>query len=239
MQFLFTSPTFVPNDVTDKFKKEKREFVIPKFNREDSLYGTEFEIHLRNKLTQKAIAKECAEWIRKKAVFKSNTTNSPMQEFVCVKDNASLFTYMPIQGFTPVGLGYEKGDAVSNMVNRFDSDYALPYLNLFNQIWQDQQKVTDITDEIVRHIESVYQENDPERIYFLILYNVFKEFLEDLNEDVMPNDLTGYHDTLIWQKLYNFQTDAAVGIINKLETYNGCILADSVGLGVRRSLHLP
>ncbi|MEH6667224.1 MULTISPECIES: helicase-related protein [Psychrobacter] len=231
MQFLFTSPTFVANDVTDKFKKEKREFVIPQLNREDSLYGTEFEIHLRNKLTQKAIAKECAEWIRNKAVFKSNTTNAPMQEFVCVKDKTSLLTYMPIQGFTPVGLGYEKGDAVSNMVNRFDSDYALPYLNLFNQIWQDQQKVTDITDEIVRHIESVYQENDPERIYFLILYNIFKEFLEDLNEDVMPNDLTGYHDTLIWQKLYNFQTDAAVGIINKLETYNGCILADSVGLG--------
>ena len=74
MQFLFTSPTFVPNDVTDKFKKEKREFVIPKFDREDSLYGTEFEIHLRNKLTQKAIARECADWIRKKAVFKSNTT---------------------------------------------------------------------------------------------------------------------------------------------------------------------
>lgn len=140
MHFIFTSLTFVPDDVTDKLKKEKREFVIPKLNREDSLYGTEFEIHLRNKLTQKAIAKECAEWIRHKATFKSNTTNAPMQEFVCVKDSTSLLTYMPIQGFTPVGLGYEKGDAVSNMVNRFDSVYALPYLQLFNQIWQDQKR---------------------------------------------------------------------------------------------------
>ena len=64
-----------------------------------------------------------------------------------------------------------------------------------------------------------------------MLYNIFNEFLEDLNEDVLPNDLTGYQDTLIWKKLFNFQRDAAAGIINKLETYSGCILADSVGLG--------
>ncbi|MCF6311503.1 MAG: DEAD/DEAH box helicase [Verrucomicrobiales bacterium] len=64
-----------------------------------------------------------------------------------------------------------------------------------------------------------------------MLYNIFSEFLEDINEDVLPNDLTGYEDSAVWKKLYNFQRDAAVGIINKLETYNGCILADSVGLG--------
>jgi len=231
LQFMFTSPTFVPDEVTDNIKKEKREFIIPKLDRESSLYGTEFEIHLKNKLTQKAIARECANWIRKKAVFKSNTSNASMQEFVCVVDPNTKYTYMPIQGFTPVGLGYEKGNAVSNMVNRFDGDSASSYLSLFNQIWQDSDKVIDITDEIIRHIESVYQENPPERIYFLILYNIFREFLEDLNEDIMPNDLTGYQDTLVWNKLYNFQADAAVGIINKLETYNGCILADSVGLG--------
>ena len=64
-----------------------------------------------------------------------------------------------------------------------------------------------------------------------MLYNIFNEFLEDISEDVLPNDLTGYQDSLIWQKLFNFQRDAATGIINKLETYSGCILADSVGLG--------
>ena len=77
----------------------------------------------------------------------------------------------------------------------------------------------------------MYAENSPERIYFLMLYNLFAEFLDDISEDVLPNDLTGYKDTEIWNKLYNFQKDAATGIINKLETYNGCILADSVGLG--------
>lgn len=81
------------------------------------------------------------------------------------------------------------------------------------------------------HIASTYAENSPQRIYFLILYNLFAEFLDDLSEDVLPNDLTGYKDTEIWKRLYNFQKDAATGIINKLETYNGCILADSVGLG--------
>ena len=88
-----------------------------------------------------------------------------------------------------------------------------------------------MTDLICDHIASVYQENSPQRIYFLMLYSIFSEFLEDVSEDVLPNERTGYQDSVIWQKLYNFQQDAATGIINKLETYNGCILADSVGLG--------
>jgi len=104
-------------------------------------------------------------------------------------------------------------------------------MSLFEQIWNDDKKLKDVTDRLVEHISTVYKENAPERIYFLMLYNIFNEFLEDLTEDVLPNDLTGFKDTLIWKKLYNFQADAATGIINKLETYNGCILADSVGLG--------
>jgi SNF2 family DNA or RNA helicase len=102
---------------------------------------------------------------------------------------------------------------------------------LFNEIWHDQEKLEDVTEAICEHISSAYQENSPERIYFLMLYNIFKDFLDEITEDVLPNDLTGYKDTLIWNKLFNFQKDAATGIINKLETYNGCILADSVGLG--------
>ena len=232
LQFIFTAPTFVTDDVTDKFKKEKREFIIPKRERESSLYGTEFEIHLKNQLTQKAIAKECANWIRRRVSFKSNKSHVPMQEFMNVHKPEQSTTYSPIQGFTPTGLGLEKGNAVSNFVNCFDeAPMVQHYLQLFDQIWQDSSKVEDVSQEIIRHIESVYQENPPERIYFLMLYNIFKDFLEDINEDVMPNDLTGYQDTLIWKKLFNFQKDAAVGIINKLETFNGCILADSVGLG--------
>ena len=231
-QFVFTAPTFVPNEVTDRQRKERREFFIPKLTRENGLYGTEFEIQLRNKLTQRAVARECAEWIRKKAQFKSNTTKAPMQQLLHIANSNSDDAYMPISGFTAVDLGYQRGDAVSNFVTRFDeSAQTQVYLDLFDQIWNDPEKASDVTSAICDHIESVYQENSPQRIYFIMLYNIFQEFLEDVDEDVLPKDLTGYRDSLVWNKLFNFQRDAATGIINKLETYNGCILADSVGLG--------
>ena len=232
LNFIFTSPTFVANEVTDKISKERREFLIPKADRERSLYGTEFEIQLRNKLTQRAIAKECADWMQRKATFKSNRSKAPMQQFACVQSASTNTAYMPLHGFTAVDLGYQQGNAVSNLVNKMDEpNFAATYLNLFDQIWNDPTKLEDVTAQICDHISSVYQENSPESIYFLILYNIFNEFLDDIDEDVLPNDRTGYQDTLIWNKLFNYQKDAATGIINKLETYSGCILADSVGLG--------
>lgn len=232
LDFIFTAPTFVAKEVTDKLRKERREFFIPKSNREYSLYGSEFEIQLRNKLTQRAIARECVSWIRKKATFRSNKSSAPMQQFMSIQSAEKKQVYMPLNGFTAVDLGYQQGDAVSNIVNRFDeSMHTDTYLQLFEQIWNDQERLEDVTTSICDHIESVYQENSPERIYFLMLYNIFNEFLEDINDDVMPNDMTGYQDSQVWSKLFNFQRDAAIGIINKLETYNGCILADSVGLG--------
>ena len=232
LNFIFTSPTFVANEVTDKIRKEHKEFHIPKMNRERSLYGSEFEIQLRNKLTQRAIAKECADWIRRKATFKSNRSKAPMQQFACVQASGTDTAYMPLDGFTAVDLGYQQGNAVSNLVNRMDEPpFATTYLSLFNQIWNDPTKLEDVTTQICDHIASVYQETSPECIYCLMLYNIFNEFLDDIDEDVLPNDRTGYQETLIWNKLFNFQRDAATGIINKLETYNGCILADSVGLG--------
>lgn len=232
LSFIFTSPTFVANEVTDRVRKERKEFHIPKIDRERSLYGSEFEIQLRNTLTQRAIAKECADWIKRKAVFKSNRGKAPMQQFACVQSPAISTAYMPLNGFTAVDLGYQPGNAVSNLVNKMDEHtFVATYLSLFDQIWNDQEKLEDVTAQICDHIASVYQENSPESIYFLMLYNIFNEFLDDINEDVLPNDRTGYQDTLIWNKLFNYQKDAATGIINKLETYSGCILADSVGLG--------
>ncbi len=232
LEFIFTAPTFVPKDVTDKVSRERREFHIPKQQRERDLYGNEFEIQLKNKLTQRVIAKECADWIRRKATFRSNSTKAPMQQFACLNTENNASTYMPLHGFTAVDLGYQQGDAVSNFITKFDDAPSTKmWLDLFNQIWDDESKLQDVTDAICSHIESVYQENSPEKIYFLMLYNIFNEFLEDLNEDVLPNDLTGYKDSVVWNKLFNFQRDAATGIINKLESYNGCILADSVGLG--------
>jgi Helicase conserved C-terminal domain/SNF2-related domain len=232
LHFIFTSPTFVPGEVTDRMKREHREFHIPKRERERSLYGSEFEVRLRNELTQRAIAKECAEWMRQKAIFRSNRGRAPMQQFAAVTADLKESVYLPLHGFTAVDLGYEKGNAVSNFVNRIDEQPMTgTYLSLFDQIWNDPEKLEDVTAKLCEHIASVYQENSPERIYFLMLYNIFSEFLDDITEDVLPNDRTGYQDSLVWKKLFNFQKDAATGVINKLETYNGCILADSVGLG--------
>ena len=232
LSFIFTSPTFTASEATDKIRKERKEFHIPKLDRERSLYGSEFEIQLRNKLTQRAIAKECADWMRRKARFKSNRTKAPMQAFAVVQAHGADTAYMPLHGFTAVDLGYQPGNAVSNLVNKMDEPaFAATYLSLFEQIWNDPEKLEDVTTQICEHIASVYQENSPESIYFLMLYNIFNEFLDEIDEDVLPNDRTGYQDTLIWNKLFNYQRDAATGIINKLETYSGCILADSVGLG--------
>ena len=120
LEFIFTSPTFLPNEVSDKLRKEHREFHIPKIERERSLCGSEFEVRLRNELTQKAIARECADWIRRKATFRSNRGRAPMQQFACVSTGLAQSAYLPLHGFTAVDLGYEKGNAVSNFVNKFD-----------------------------------------------------------------------------------------------------------------------
>lgn len=232
LEFIFTAPTFVEHEVTDKVARERKEFHIPKQERERNLYGSEFEIQLKNKLTQRAIARECADWMREKARFRSNASRAPMQQFACVDVGNTVTAYLPLHGFTAVDLGYQQGNAVSNFITKMDeSSSAQTYLQLFDQIWNDDSKLEDVTENICTHIESIYQENSPEKIYFLMLYNIFTEFLEDLNEDVLPKDLTGYQDSDIWKKLFDFQRDAANGIINKLESYNGCILADSVGLG--------
>jgi len=231
-QFIFTSPTFLPAGAMDLIRKEKREFFIPKGEASGALSGSEFEIQLRNKMTQRAVARECADWIRRKARFKSNATPSPMQPLAHIDRQRGGVAYMPLSGFTAVDLGYQQGDAISSHTHVMDEpQFAQTYLSLFDQIWEDKEKVRDVTAEVLEHIEAVYQENPAERVYFMILFNLFSEFLSEIDEDVLPKDRTGYLESLVWKKLFNFQRDAAVGIINRLETYNGCILADSVGLG--------
>ena len=222
LRFIFTSPTFI----TEKSKKEKREFYIPRINRERSLYGTEFEVKLRNELTQKAIAKECADWIREKVKFKSNVSDKTIQGQIVVDD----IGYTPINNFTTVELGCERGNAIGTTIVK-DKTLGLTLLQDFNEIWNDKKLLQDVSEEVIESITTAYNENSPEFIYFITLYNIFNEFLEDISEDVLPNEGTGFKESKIWNMLYNFQKDASLAIINKLEKYNGCILADSVGLG--------
>ncbi len=226
-RFIFTSPTFVK----EKAEKQKREFYIPRLSRETSLYGTEFEIKLRNEMTQRAIAKECADWIRRKAKFKSNTTGENMTGFMTVDAKDAQTAYMPISGFTTVDIGCERGNNTYNMVNCMEAPFSQQYMQLFDQLWNDREKMQDVTDVVIENISTAYAENSPEFIYFMTLYHVFSEFLDDISEDELPNEATGFKQSKIWSMLYDFQRDAVLAIINKLEKYNGCILADSVGLG--------
>lgn len=222
-RFIFTAPTFI----TEKAQKEKREFYIPRMKREHNLYGTEFEIKLRNEMTQKAIAKECAEWIKRKAKFQSNITKESMMGFIHVDDTS----YAPITEFSTVDLGCERGNNAYSMIQKMDAPFSQEYLRLFEELWNDNKKLQDVTDVVLENITTAYNENSPEFIYYMTLYHVFSEFLEDISEDVLPNEATGFKQSKIWNLLYDFQKDAVLAIINKLEKYNGCILADSVGLG--------
>lgn len=233
LQFIFPTPTFVQKGVADKIKKETREYFIPNPLRESSLYGTEFEIRLRNQLTQKIIAKECAEWIRERVKFKSNITSGELQNFIYVENEDHKVMYMPIRGFTSVDLGYEKNNMMYQGIMKNDEEsYTKYFFTQFRNIWSDDSKMQDVTQAITDYISSAYTDNAPEFIYFITLYNIFSEFLDDImSDDFMPNEGTGFKNSLVWQKLYSFQRDGAIGIIQKLEKYNGCILADSVGLG--------
>ncbi len=226
-RFLFTSPTFT----AENEPKAKREFYIPRLSRERSLYGSDFELKLRNELTQKAIAMECAEWIRAKATFLSNATGKNIPGFLNVSSDTSENAYYPLNGFTTIDLGCERGNNAFNFVTRIEAPQSRMYLNNFNSLWNNPAQVQDVTETVLDSITAAYKENSPETLYFITLYNIFSEFLEDISEDVLPNEGVGFRNSKIWTKLYDFQRDAVLAIINKLEKYNGCILADSVGLG--------
>ena len=193
LRFLFTSPTFVK----EAAKKEKREFYIPRMGRESGLYGTEFEIKLRNEMTQKAIAKECADWIKAKVKFRSNISGDSMGGFITVESTVDTTAYMPIMGFTTTDIGCDRGNNAYNMVNSLDAPFAQQYISLFNNLWNDKSKLEDVTETVIESISTAYNENSPEFIYYMTLYHVFSEFLEDISEDELPNEATGFKKSRI------------------------------------------
>ena len=226
MRFIFTEPTFV-----DKEKKPSREYYMER-NSELTISGNEIELRIRNEMEQSAIAKECAAWLREKAEIKSlkkeNIAQPRMLHIESTDDDISINGTVD---FTTDGLGITPSNRLDSNICLYGKECTLDFLEAFNDLWEDNTTVEIVTDKLLSQLEVIYKENTPEFIYFVTLYNIFNSYLDDLTEDNLVKTQTGFKDTVIWNKLYKFQRDGALGIIDKLEKYNGCILADSVGLG--------
>ena len=141
-----------------------------------------------------------------------------------VTNKETTATYLPIQVFTTADIGCERGNNIINPVNKLFAPLSGEYVKMFNQVWNDKNLLQDVTEVVLEGITAAYQENSPKFIYFVAIYNIFNEFLEDTREDVPPNEAAGFKESKIWGKLYDFQHDATLAIINKLEKYKGASL---------------
>lgn len=233
LRFIFSEPTFAK---TMEAEREPKEFELRRRERERGLGGTGLELNLRNNLNQRALASECADWIRKTATFRSakrsgiiTTAGSYHVENLHTESHG--FAGSSANAFTLEGLGYEKRpDTVMNVTHSQTTAEAAGLKAMFDKIWDNPGLVEDVTQQVIAQINTLYRENSPEFIYFLTLYHLFRDFLEGSDTDPIPPGLK-FEDSVIWNKLYDFQKDAVVGAIRKLEKYKGCIIADSVGLG--------
>ncbi|ELK21591.1 DEAD family helicase [Anoxybacillus flavithermus TNO-09.006] len=223
LRFIFTEPAFVRGDHLANEKIAKNETL---------LYGVEEEQKYKAELNQAYIAKEFAKWLKQKVKIKSVTTRKIEGGLYHVQNKDG--TQIGLVGgapFSSPGLGYSNS---SNMyINTITDDEKenIELLRQFDDIWKNEYALQDVKEQILRQLEVLYQEHTPEFIYFVTLYNLFKDFLQETRDYSTLQTKTGFEKTTIWNKLYDFQRDGVVGAINKIETYGGCIIADSVGLG--------
>ncbi|MCX8002612.1 MAG: helicase-related protein [Anoxybacillus mongoliensis] len=223
LRFIFTEPAFVRGDHLANEKIAKNETL---------LYGVEEEQKYKAELNQAYIAKEFAKWLKQKAKIKSVTTRKIEGGLYHVQNKDG--TQIGLVGgapFSSPGLGYSNS---SNMyINTITDDEKenIELIRQFGDIWKNEYALQDVKEQILRQLEVLYQEHTPEFIYFVTLYNLFKDFLQETRDYSTLQTKTGFEKTTIWNKLYDFQRDGVVGAINKIETYGGCIIADSVGLG--------
>ena len=226
MRFIFTEPTFVNKD-----KELIRAYYIER-NVEKMVSGNEFEIKLRNEMKQAAIAKECADWLQNKAEIKSLKHSNPAQpRLVYIENPEENLSINGTVDFTSDGLGVTPSNRIDSNMCLYGKEYTISFLQAFNELWEDDSAVIDVKHKVLEHMQVLYKENTPEFIYFVTLYNIFTNYLDELTEDNIVKSRTGFKNTLIWNKLYKFQQDGVMGAIDKIEKYNGCIIADSVGLG--------
>ena len=229
MRFIFTTPSYI------KQKNDfQREFYIAPRDMGNHLSGNEFELKLRNKLTQSAIAKECADWLRRKVRIRSYRETDPAQlrlAYVANKDSEQDIAIHGTVDFTSDGLGLTPSVRNDSNTCMYGHGMTQGFLQLFESIWSNPLAVEDVTEKVLSEMEVLYKENAPEAIYFITLYHIFEAYLGELTEENIIKTKTGIKETLVWNKLYKFQRDGVMGAIDKIEKYGGCIIADSVGLG--------
>ncbi|WP_201262162.1 helicase-related protein [Lysinibacillus mangiferihumi] len=228
-RFLYTEPTFYKQEIDEnnQFKLVERK------GQQLQLEGNQFEIPLRNQMVAKKIARELSEWIRENAEFKTilGKVTYPKQIMIKNKTDEDVFIQSEIE-FTADGLGITPSNRqASYTVMKETVGVTQNMLSEFDRLWQDETKSKEITAEVLQQLDAFQKENAPEWLYFVTLYNIFSENLEGLSEDNIIKEGTNFKDTVIWNKLYPFQRDGVLGMIEKMEKFNGCILADSVGLG--------
>jgi SNF2 family DNA or RNA helicase len=197
------------------------------------LNGDAFERRFKNQLNQHQIAKECADWLTKKAEIKrvNNPYSVNQNLFHVQKAPGSAVAIQGSSNFTTSGLGFSESDKYDMNMCLTEAESTTALLEWFNGIWNDPGAVEDIKSLILTELNRLTENQSPAFIYFLTLFNVFKDFIEELDEERIIKTKTGFKETLVWKKLYKFQRDGVLGAIDKLEKYNGCIIADSVGLG--------
>lgn len=222
-RFIFTEPTYAKST-----EKQAREYFIQR----NPLSGNEFEIKLRNEMRQSAIARECAAWVRSKGQFKSLRRANPAHpRMIHISGEEESIAISGTVDFTTDGLGIVPSNRIDQNTCMYGTQYTAAFLHMFDELWNDTTAVEDITESIIEDMQVLYRENAPELIYYLMLYHIFYDYLDELSEERIIKSGTGFKNTKVWQMLYKFQKDGVQGIIDKIEKYNGCILADSVGLG--------
>ena len=228
-QFLYTQPTFYDHE-----QDQNHQYKLKKNNKNDPTFeGNDFELPLRNKMISKSIALEVAKWIGEKAQFKTILGENTFPKQIIVQNEKGKDIQIQSEiDFTADGLGMTPSNRLASFPVIFNGGPLTEQLmNEFNRIWNDEAKVKDITEEVLQRLQLISKENSPQWLYFVTLYQIFSRNLEGLSEDAIIKEGTNFKDTDIWNKLYPFQRDGVIGMIDKMEKYNGCILADSVGLG--------
>ncbi|CAM4343821.1 SNF2 family DNA or RNA helicase [Paenibacillus endophyticus] len=229
LRFLFSEPTFV----REGNHKEHKEFEILKHKRETAISELGMEIRLKNNLSQKSIATECAEWIMKKVEMRSLTKQEAVQgnTFLVSNKNGEHAAIVGSADFTTNGLGYGTHTSLGFNMATSDHNVVEQLLSSFDAVWDDPTMTTNVKDQILEQLSNLFIENSPESIYMLTLFHIFRSFVEESDANHRIQSAIGLDKTEIWSKLYHFQRDAVIGGINKLEKFGGCIIADSVGLG--------